>query len=249
MAHRDIFISDLHLGNGKGQEDSDSKALDRFAEEVLEPRDDLWVVGDLFELLQCHADDILTAHMDWLRKVCQKVNVNILCGNHDSIELLRDTFLSKFLILHRVAFISPLETHFVIHRGDRYILILHGHQYDAQISKHPMLARFVAKLGGYGENVWPNIDTLLTKFEAWLEETGRHSRNEHYYPYLSALSRSIEPSHLCDAVIFGHTHKGEAKTYEGVNIINIGSWVTASTGERKHHFAILDRGDLTLQEM
>ena len=118
-----IIISDLHLGSRICQAKLISQFLHQLNTKELILNGDVFDSFDLRPLKKHHWKVICQ-----LRKLAKKIKVVWIIGNHDGPTNNLSTLLG----------IEVLEEYVLINNNTK-ILILHGHQFDNFMNKHPML--------------------------------------------------------------------------------------------------------------
>lgn len=233
-----VFISDLHLGDGSRTDDfhRDREFL-KFLEFVESQAQRLIILGDLFELWQADLDRVLFTHsqvVDKLLCLSNKVEVRYVIGNHDYIPFVKfvastDAICSEFR--------DP----------EHGIVAEHGHRYDIfNRYKNPLksikwpagrgLTLFVA---GLERLIHPNVDTWAKKAIEGLDDFLRQAifirnkipptakeyfrRGGHFGEFEQAVKNHIETG--AKIVIFGHIHKPQLEIIGKGIYANCGAWV------------------------
>jgi UDP-2,3-diacylglucosamine pyrophosphatase LpxH len=138
---RVFFVSDFHLGNGTAS-DNFWPVRDRFFSFLnwFEQQEDsvLIIGGDFFELWQADLGEIVSTYFFLLKRLFENENVFILLGNHDwGLKGFLD------LAIHN-EIINKFSDEFILERGNKEILICHGHRFDPFNS--PGRSDFVGRL-------------------------------------------------------------------------------------------------------
>jgi UDP-2,3-diacylglucosamine pyrophosphatase LpxH len=197
-----IVISDVHLG----AEVSCAKQLTRFLREIQAgtvATRQLVLNGDVFDSwdfrrLKKHHWKSLSA----LRHLSKRIPVTWVVGNHDG---------PADIVSHLIG-VNVVEEHVVL-SGERRVLVLHGHQFDRFLVKHPIIT-YVADL----------IYRMLQKMDPSFRLARAAKCSSKTYLRCTekiadgAIARMREAD--CDAVCCGHTHFGE----ESPPYFNSGSW-------------------------
>lgn len=231
---RRIFISDLHLCDRTAAEDFHHtlEFISFIGHHVMGKVDELYIVGDFFELWQATLQTILVAHREpvgALTKIVDKgTKVTYIFGNHDY-------WFSYFKNPYPILFENIVEN--ISLDGKPSVWVEHGHVYDQYNRTGAWIGKIATALAGILERVLdPDIDD---KASAALKEVQENFRGvigfippaSEDYPgdkseyYNAAKDKLIKENY--DIVIFGHTHEprieeiGEGKIYA-----NTGSWVT-----------------------
>lgn len=215
---RTVIISDLHLGAGNCQAD----LLRTFLHDLSD--DQLILNGDIFD----HRDFRRLKKSHWkilklIRKLAKRIPIIWLAGNHDG-----DAATISHLI--GVKFLDE----FVVESGGRRILVLHGHQFDDFLVRHP---------------VWTWIGDVAHSFLQWADRTHRLARVAkrgskkflHAADKVRAGAVAYAREKGCDAVICGHMH--HAEQVEGGSYVNCGCWTEKPCG-----FVMISDGRIDLCE-
>ena len=123
-----VIISDLHLGSDNCQAKSLGTFLERIADGQLQTQR-LILNGDVFDSIDFRR--LKKNHwkvLSLIRKLSDHIEIIWLCGNHDG---------SAEIISHLLG--VTVKDEYVLHTGDRQVLILHGHVFDEFIDSHPIL--------------------------------------------------------------------------------------------------------------
>ena len=209
---KQVFISDLHLGNGD-QADDFSRSAGRAYERMrsLFSNDIHWCIGDLFD----DGDDlapVLRKHKNTISRMCLSPRLFILTGNHDSdLSWMRGFGFSVY----------GIEVKQML--GGRPTLLTHGHQFDyfnkpgASIGKN--ITRFISFLE---RHVHEDTDLVLKKMRRFVTNS-----LEHYEKAIAARAKKLG----CDQAIYGHTHRPSIKIVDGVIVANCGTWTHDFNGK------------------
>jgi UDP-2,3-diacylglucosamine pyrophosphatase LpxH len=231
-AVRSIFLSDLHLGLNGCRADA---ALD-FLKSTSSER--LYLVGDILDLW------VMQRRVRWaptynklVRHVIKRAQkgqtVIYLAGNHDDDV----TALGGLEILNlHVARQAVHEA-----ADGRRFLVSHGHEADAVVQIHPMLAR--AGAHAYDALIWANVLTnrLRAAFGRgpWSFSKAVKASVKRATLYVSNFEEVlIERARAVGAhgVICGHVHQPAVHERHGLLYLNCGDWI-------EHCSAIVERWD------
>lgn len=220
-----VIISDLHLGSSNSQ----VIALRQFLEMVrqgLIPTSALILNGDVFDShdfrrLKKHHWKVLSS----LRAMSDEIPIIWINGNHDGpAEVISSLIGVQFADEH------------ILRSGDHRVLVLHGHQFDTFIDKHPIVTA-LADLAYRGlQRLDPSFRMARSAKRA--SKTFLRCREQ-----IEAGARAYAAKRGCTAVCCGHTHM-EAENPGEIGYFNSGSWtelpcgyLTVSNGViRQHHF-------------
>jgi len=197
-----IVISDVHLG----ADVSCAKQLTYFLRDIHEGKiatDELVLNGDVFDSwdfrrLKKNHWKCLSA----LRRLSKRISVTWVVGNHDGPA----DIVSHLIGVHVV-------DHHVIDSGRRRVLVLHGHQFDRFLVKHPIITHLA-------DMVYRLLQKIDPSFR--LARAAKNSSKT----YLRCMERIAEGAiermreTQCDAVCCAHTHNAEASP----PYFNSGSW-------------------------
>lgn len=213
-----VVISDLHLGSDNCQ----AKPLAHFLESVrrgpLAARR-LVINGDVFDSidfrrLNKHHWNVLSA----LRKLSDEVEVVWINGNHDG---------PAEIVSHLLGVTCSDE--YVVESGGKKILFLHGHRFDAFISRYPVLTWVADRLYHLLQRVDRShafAKLAKRKSKTFLRCAGKIEHDAVRY----AAKKG------CDAVCCGHTHLAAAVTGGPVAYYNSGCW----TEKPCHYLTVRD---------
>lgn len=215
-----IIISDIHLGS----DNCEAKALREFLDNINEKTHKLILNGDVFESidfrrLKKHHWHVLST----LRRLSDQMEIVWICGNHDG---------PAEIVSHLLGI--PVVDEYVLHSGDRQILVLHGHKFDTFLDEHPILTWI-------GDFVY----MLLQKIDRshHVARLAKHS-SKHYLRCAEQICRrAIEYAQEkgCDTVCCGHTHHAAA-VEELIDYYNSGCWT-----EKPCSYLEVDDGQVALK--
>lgn len=201
-----IILSDLHLGS----ENCQAKRIGRQLEQIVNgetPTRRLILNGDVFDSIDFRR--LTRSHwkvLSLVRKLSDDVEVTWLAGNHDG---------SADIVSHLLG--VTVQDEIVLESGDRRILILHGHKFDAFLDKHPFLT-WIADVV-YGFLQWVDPTHSVAKW-------AKHSSKTFLRCAQVIKSGAIEYARRkgCDVVCCGHTHVSAVDTEGPVAYYNGGCW-------------------------
>jgi UDP-2,3-diacylglucosamine pyrophosphatase LpxH len=199
-----VIISDLHLGSEVCQ----ASELERFLDWVVDNAKMLIINGDIFDDLNFKR--LKRHHFNCLRIIRrntdrQDFRIIWMRGNHDG---------PAGIISHIVG--VDILDEYVFDNGKIQLLILHGDQYDAVVSRHPLVTDFFSALFRIISRVLPiNLARLIRRLSK------KFQRNS-----VVVKSRAVADARRrgFNAVTCGHTHKAEDAIVNGIRFINTGTW-------------------------
>jgi UDP-2,3-diacylglucosamine pyrophosphatase LpxH len=202
-----LILSDLHLGSEMSRAKDAIRLL-----QSLEYRQ-LILLGDIFSDLNFKR--LTGDHWKFLgalRKLSNpKRHVKVIWveGNHDE-------GLSN--IMSHLVGIPVYQRYVWEYEGKRHLAI-HGHQFDRFVSRNLFISRvgveiyhYMQKMDSRNKFVTRHLDRFNTR---WLRLTEKVSQGALDY---------AKTGHI-DRVFCGHTHVADARTRDGVQYFNSGSWV------------------------
>jgi len=204
-----IIISDLHLGSDNCQ----AKRLCDFLEELAatEPRTQRLILnGDVFDSIDFRR---LKKHhwkvLSLIRKLSDEIDIIWLCGNHDG---------SADIVSHLLG--VTVMDEYVLHSGNRQILVLHGHIFDEFIEAHPFLT-WVGDVIYYWLQRIDSTHSFAKRAKKGSKTFLRCAQK--------VLDGSLAYAHRkkCQAVCCGHTHHPLGFAAEHVEYYNSGCWTEA----------------------
>lgn len=221
-----IFVSDLHLGDGRFRETSFLDFLDRY---VSKEASHLVIAGDLFELAQQETEKVLTMGRQTIGriwKLAETMKVTYVVGNHD-------LYLAKFLFQwQNVKLAYPTLK---LQLGPYQIHVEHGHLHQEEYKKAPDLYNDLAKLGGFLNLFDPELKntvshgiTALEKMKHNFSLANRDLSMKNLDEFQQAARHIIARG--TNFVVFGHTHEPqEVEVGDRQKYINVGDWVEHTT--------------------
>ena len=199
-----IVISDLHLG----AEVCQAEELERFLDWAVDNARILIINGDIFDDLNFKR--LKRHHFNCLRIIRRNTDrhdfrIIWMRGNHDG---------PAGIISHIVG--VDILDEYVFDNGKTNLWILHGDQFDAVVSDHPLVTNFFSGLFRLISRVLPlNLARLIRRLSKKFQ---RNSIVVKQRAIAEARRRGFK------AVTCGHTHKAEDTTENGVRFINTGTW-------------------------
>jgi UDP-2,3-diacylglucosamine hydrolase len=234
------FISDVHLGIDRGEEDTARE--DRLLEllsRIESDGDRLCILGDLFDfwfeyrrVVPAGAVRILNA----LRRLVEAgVEVHYLAGNHDFA-------LGRYLTdeIGCLIHLEPCEmeydgTRFYLHHGDG----LADRDLGYRLLKRFLRNRFIQALWRL---VHPDLGFALARL---VSSSSRNytDRKDYGSPVVFESKLSALAGENCDWIIMGHTHEAELRELgDGTRYLNLGSWLEGGAPHARFH-----EGELTYE--
>jgi UDP-2,3-diacylglucosamine pyrophosphatase LpxH len=218
-----IIISDLHLGSSNAQ----VFALRRFLLSIRQgdlATSQLILNGDVFDShdfrrLKKHHWKILSL----LRSMSDEIPIIWINGNHDGpAEVISSLIGVRF------------ADEYILQSGDQRILILHGHQFDNFIDKHPIIT-------AAADLVYRGLQRLDPTFR--MARTAKRASKTFLRcsEMIELQARNYAAKLGCTAVCCGHTHLEVVKT-DDPGYFNSGSWTEIPCG-----FLTVRDGTIALQ--
>ena len=204
-----VILSDLHLGSRVCQAKAIVDFLDAIYVRKVRTRR-LILNGDVFDSIDFRR--LKKSHwkvLSLLRELSGEIEVTWVCGNHDgSAEIV-----SQLLGLEVVDEI-------VVPSGDKKVLVLHGHQFDRTIERHPVASRWADRLYRLMQTTrrtYALARRMKRRSKLFLRSTELIRAG--------AVGRAAELG--CDAVCCGHTHLPVAFADDPLPYFNSGCWTEA----------------------
>ncbi|MFH1868083.1 MAG: metallophosphoesterase [Candidatus Omnitrophota bacterium] len=238
LAETNIFISDLHLGDGSKADDFIRKnEFLHFLDSIEKESTRLFIVGDLFELWQADLDRAVFHHSEVIKRLFNLASRNRLVyiiGNHDHIPFVKylDPKLSIYL-----EFIDK-ELGLRVEHGNQYDIF--NRYQDPRMALRNVWGRRASYLIGWLERiVHPDIDewgrrNLIRKGGLFLEKAAYINNkltpsSKEYFERGGGLLEFEEAArkHINSGmriVIFGHTHKAVLTKMGSGIYANCGCW-------------------------
>jgi UDP-2,3-diacylglucosamine pyrophosphatase LpxH len=224
-----IIISDLHLGSINAQ----VFLLRHFLESIRQgtiPTARLILNGDVFDShdfrrLKKHHWKILSL----LRSMSDEVPIIWLNGNHDGpAELISSLIGVQF------------ADEYILESGLHRILVLHGHQFDTFIDKHPWIT-------AAADWVYRGLQRLDPSFRMARSAKRASKTFLRCSEQIESRAKAHAAKRGCTAVCCGHTHLEMEKPGD-ISYFNSGSWTELPCGYltvrdgiiAQHHFTTSD---------
>lgn len=200
-----IIVSDIHLGSAVSQVGLLKQFLDDIEAGTI-PTRRLVLNGDVFD---CHDFRRLTKHhwkvLSRLRKMSDHCEIVWVAGNHDGPAEIISSLIG-------VEFCDEL----VLESGGRKVLVLHGHQFDRFIDRHPLITRLADQ-----------CYRLLQRIDPTFAVARRAKRSSKTFLRCAdkiETGAKLRAEELgCDVVCCGHTHL-DGSTEGPVKYRNSGCW-------------------------
>lgn len=210
--HETVFISDIHLST-KANNTNDLKLF--FAEYNYKK---LYILGDFIDLWKLKVssswpDDHTLILSDVFEKAKTLEELRYVVGNHDK-------WFEEFAGAYGNVSVMREDT---MEINGKKFLIIHGDQYDWSI-------KWFSAIGILGTGI---TDIFAKRSPSMSEEPFSLSeyldkQAEKLVKYDKALIKGVKKKGY-DGIIFGHTHRPNLTTKEGLIYINTGDWVKHST--------------------
>jgi UDP-2,3-diacylglucosamine pyrophosphatase LpxH len=204
--HDAILISDLHLGADNCQAKRLRRLLERLVHLELKAAK-LILNGDVFDSIDFRR--LTKSHwkvLSLIRKLSDRVETIWLCGNHDG---------SAEVISHLLG--TKVMDEYVLQSGDRKVLVLHGHVFDAFLDAHPILTWIADQ-----------VYFLLQRIDRTHRIAKFAKRSSKTFLRCAQVIEAKALEHArrrgCDAVCCGHTHVAVAREGGSVAYYNSGCW-------------------------
>lgn len=200
-----LIISDLHLGSPLFKKEE-------FIHELLsnDKYDSIIINGDLFDVWEEELADIVIKYkhlVDLLNKISIGKQIIYVLGNHDP----EPTDIKEIL---------PNVTVVNYFKSEDYI-VLHGHQFDSQIMKHSLIARWLFKCHWVLERV--GIDIQLIFRELYHSIKAKMDKKYYHDLVLNIEQEAVATYPDMKYVFLGHTHM--PKVHQGITTyVNSGDW-------------------------
>jgi UDP-2,3-diacylglucosamine pyrophosphatase LpxH len=154
-----------------------------------------------------------------LRKLSDELEITWINGNHDG---------PAEIVSHLLG--VTCQDEIVIESGDRRILFLHGHRFDAFISRYPFLTWFADRVYNFLQRI--DKSHAFAKFAKRRSKTFLRCTAK-----IEAESVRYAAKKGCDVVCCGHTHHAIASVSGDVEYYNGGCWT-----EKPCHFLTVKDG-------
>ncbi len=265
------FVSDLHLGNGRGSDTfmGKDKRLCTLLEQVRREGARLVICGDAIDLLQANnLTPVIRAHGELLRQLSnmpEDQRVIYIHGNHDDdIKVYAD--LLRFEVCERLRV------------GDE-LIALHGHQFDFSMADLTRAARAThlhhelerrlgiwiriplaafynfgnraAIWGAYRWYQWMKVRNKALRalgFDAIAEHSERLAT--HWIRHDQGSGMDLMPGAIAyaraqgvPAVVCGHSHLPGNLVQDGIRYVNTGSWTFDWSQATRYHRGVFEVTD------
>ena len=222
--YRSAWISDAHLGT-RG---CNAAALLDFLRE--NDFDTLYIVGDLIDIWSLRRGIYWPQqHNDVIQKILRKArkgtHVIYIPGNHDEL-------VSDFCGTYGNIEIKQTAIH-VTASGER-ILIIHGHELDAEVQNVKRLA-FAGDVGyQFLLSLNPLINFVRRRFGLgyWSLSAYAKRRVKDAVSFIGKFEAAVAhyaKRYRVDAVLCGHIHSAAIREFGNVTYYNCGDWVESCT--------------------
>ncbi len=218
-----FFISDVHLGLGsKSEEEQKQKKIFSFLDYVLENGNELFILGDLFDVWFEYKHVIPKGHHRILTKLedltRKNISVHYLLGNHD---YWNEDFFEKELDVK--VYREPIEKtidgkRFYFHHGDGLVQNDSGYRLLKKVLRNP----FIIKL--YKNILHPDLGIKLATSSS--HKSRNYTSHKHYGEQDGMLLFAKEKFREgFDIVMMGHNHEPKLENIEGKLYVNLGDWI------------------------
>lgn len=201
-----IIISDLHLGSEVCQAKLIEKFLLKIKNQEIQTKE-LILNGDVFDSWDFRR--LKKSHwevLSLLRNLSDKIHIIWINGNHDG---------PAEIVSHLLG--VDVAEEYIFESGDKKIIALHGHRFDAFISDHPMFT----KIADYFYRWMQKID----KSFCWARYAKKASKT------FLRCTEKIETKAInyakkkhCNIVCCGHTHLEIEHPNTDIGYFNSGCW-------------------------
>ena len=217
-----LFISDIHLGLFKPEEEKErEKLLLKFFSFAKDSCDELFIVGDLFDYWFEYKRVIQKGFIRTLAALAELTEcgkrVHYIIGNHD---FLHGDFFEKEIgaeLYHDPIIMTLNGKKFFMAHGDGLVKNDTGYKILKKILRNKFLQRIYSM-------VHPDLGI---KIASKTSKTSReYTTNKHYGQIdglLETAKQKIDEGY--DYVIFGHSHSQAFEKYKDGFYINLGTWL------------------------
>ena len=239
VAHRALFLSDIHLGTRGCQA---AMLLDFLAEHDA---DRIYLVGDIVDCWRLRRGWFFPqAHNDVVEALLAKAHagadVILIPGNHD--EMLR-----RYLGTH-FGGVEVMRTADHVSADGKRFLVTHGDQFDSIVVN----AKWLAHLGDRAyeialwSNTWVNRARRIWGGQYWSLSNWAKQQVKQAVNYISEYESVLVADARqgrYDGVICGHIHHPAIRRIDGMDYLNCGDWVESCTAIVEHadgRFELID---------
>ncbi|MBS4027860.1 MAG: UDP-2,3-diacylglucosamine diphosphatase [Ignavibacteriales bacterium] len=228
-----FFISDVHLGLGNKQEEEQKREnLFSFLDYVLLNGNELFILGDLFDVWFEYKQVIPKGHHRILTKLedltRKKIVVHYLLGNHD---YWNEDYFEKELGVK--VYHEPFEKtidgkRLYFHHGDGLAQNDTGYLILKKILRNPFIISLYKKI------LHPDFGITLATSSS--HKSRNYTSHKHYGEQDGMLLFAKEKFREgLDVVMMGHNHEPKLVEENGKLYVNLGDWISHFTyGELKN---------------
>jgi len=237
------FASDFHLGLSIDEPSRQRELrLIRWFDEIKKDAEEIYLVGDLFDVWFEYKRVVPKGHVRFLAKIAELTDsgipVHIFTGNHDmwmfgylekecGAKLYREPITRE--INEKIFFIGHGDGLGPGDRGYKFIKKVFASKFSQWL-----YARF-----------HPNFGLWLATYFSEKGYKKKHSENKYLgddKEFLYQFCQEYLKTHKVDYFIFGHRHLPLEKKINGALYINLGDWIGFNT------YAVFDGHELSLRE-
>jgi UDP-2,3-diacylglucosamine hydrolase len=231
------FISDIHLGLGRGEkEKAKEDRLLSFLRTILPTTEQLFIVGDLFDFwfeYQTVIPKGFHRTLSALQEFTERgIRVSYLAGNHDF--WMGDFFKTELgMELHSDPFETTIDgKRIYLHHGDG-------------LAENDIGYRMIKPVLRNKLNIWlyrwlhPDIGVKLARSSSRTSRDYTTSKHFEEQGMIEYATRKIRDG--VNIVIMGHRHQPNVVTIENGLYINLGDWISYNT------YGELSNGAMTLK--
>lgn len=237
------FASDFHLGLGEGNDSRErEKRLVRWFDEVKKDAEEIYLVGDLFDVWFEYKRAVPKGYVRFLAKVAELTDsgiaIHVFTGNHDmwmfgylekecGVKLYREpitrTYNGKVFFIGHGDGLGPGD------RGYKFIKKVFASKFSQWL-----YARF-----------HPNFGLWLATYFSEKGYKKKHTENKYMgddREFLVQFCKTYLEKNKVDYFIFGHRHLPLEKKIGEALYVNLGDWIGFNT------YAVFNGVDLKLLE-
>ncbi|MBM4167175.1 MAG: UDP-2,3-diacylglucosamine diphosphatase [Ignavibacteria bacterium] len=224
---RAFFISDVHLGLGKRQEEQvKQQLLCSFLDYVSREGNELFILGDLFDVWFEYKRVIPKGHHRILTKLEDVIRCNItihyLLGNHD---FWNEDYFEKELgvKMYREPFEKSIDgMRFYFHHGDGLAMNDIGYRILKKILRNPLTISL------YKNIIHPDLGITLATLSS---HKSRNYTSQKNYGEQDSMFQFAQKkfSEGIEIVVMGHCHLPKKIELEKKLYVNLGDWMTHFT--------------------